>query len=84
MDTMDTLNPLAQQMRERLASESGHAIYRLRKAVVESVFGHIKELRPFRRFSFRGLAKVRAEWNFICLTHNLLKPFRHQSLAPTA
>jgi hypothetical protein len=74
-------NPLAQQMRERLASESGHAIYRLRKAVVELVFGHIKERRLFRRFSFRGLAKVRAEWNLICLTHDLLKLFRHQCVA---
>jgi transposase len=78
------LNPLAQQMRERLASESGHAIYRLRKAIVEPVFGHIKERRPFRRFSFRSLAKVRAEWSLICLTHNLLKLFRHQGLAQTA
>jgi hypothetical protein len=71
-------NPVARQMRERLASEPGQAIYRLRKAVVEPVFGQIKECRPFRRFSFRGLGKVRAEWNFLCLTHNLLKLFRHQ------
>jgi transposase len=77
-------NPLAQRMRERLASESGHAIYRLRKAIVEPVFGHIKERRPFRRFSFRSLIKVRAEWNLICLTHNLLKLFRQQGLAQPA
>ena len=77
-------NPLAQRMRERLASESGNAIYRLRKAIVEPVFGHIKERRPFRRFSFRSLVKVRAEWNLICLTHNLLKLFRQQGLAQPA
>ena len=51
-------NPLAQRMRERLASESGHALYRLRKAIVEPVFGHIKERRPFRRFRSAALPKL--------------------------
>jgi hypothetical protein len=48
----------------------------MRKAVVEPVFGQIKERRGFRRFLFRGLKKVEAEWQIICLTHNLLKLFR--------
>ena len=55
---------------------AGHAIYALRKAIVEPVFGQIKAARGFRRFSFRGFAKVQAEWQLICLTHNLLKLFR--------
>jgi hypothetical protein len=33
--------------------------------------------RGFRRFSQRGLAKVRNEWAFVCLTHNLIKLFRY-------
>ena len=64
------------RMREKLKSESGRAIYKLRKTIVEPVFGQIKEVRGFRRFSFRGLEKNRAEWLLICLTHNLLKLFR--------
>jgi hypothetical protein len=28
--------------------------------------------RGFRRLSFCGLQKVAAEWDLICLTHNLL------------
>jgi transposase len=40
--------------------------------------GKPKEARGFRRFSFRGLAKVAAEWNLIALTHNLLKLWRAQ------
>jgi len=40
------------------------------------VFGQIKEVRGFRRFSLRGKEKVAAEWQLICLTHNLLKLFR--------
>jgi len=63
-------------MRAKLQSAAGHAVYALRKAIVEPVFGQIKTVRGFRRFSFRGLAKVRAEWRLICLTHNLLKLFR--------
>ena len=64
---------LAEQMREKLRSTAGKAIYKMRKAVVEPVFGQIKERRKLRGFSFRGLEKVKAEWQIICLTHNLLK-----------
>jgi transposase len=63
-------------MRAKLQTVAGHAAYALRKAIVEPVFGQIKGARGFRRFAFRGLAKVRAEWQLICLTHNLLKLFR--------
>ena len=64
------------QMRAKLQTVTGRAVYALRKAIVEPVFGQIKANRGFRRFSFRGLRKVRAEWLVICLTHNLLKLFR--------
>jgi hypothetical protein len=63
-------------MRAKLQTAAGHAVYALRKAIVEPVFGQIKEGRGYRRFSFRGHRKVRAEWLLICLTHNLLKLFR--------
>jgi transposase len=63
-------------MRAKLQTAAGHAIYALRKTIVEPVFGQIKGARGFRRFSFRGFANVQAEWALICLTHNLLKLFR--------
>jgi len=66
---------VAGQMREKLATPAGRAVYALRKTIVEPVFGQIKEVRGFRRFSFRGAPKVTAEWGLICLTHNLLKLF---------
>ena len=47
--------------------------YRMRKQVVEPVFGQIKQARGFRQFLLRGVKKVRAEWAIICTTHNLLK-----------
>jgi transposase len=72
-------SPVAQAMRERLAREEGRALYAKRKAIVEPVFGQIKGGRGFRRFSFRGLGPVEAEWQLVCLTHNLLKLFRAQA-----
>lgn len=66
---------VADTMREKLRSAEGREAYALRKQVVEPVFGQIKEARGIRRFMFRGLAKVTAEWDMICLTHNLLKLF---------
>jgi transposase len=67
---------LREQMERKLKTEAGRDLYRMRKAIVEPVFGQIKEWRGFRRFSFRGLKNVRAEWKLVCLTHNLLKLFR--------
>ena len=67
---------LIEQMREKLKTAQGHTIYKMRKAIVEPVFGQIKEVRGFRRFSLRGEPKVGLEWQLICLTHNLLKLFR--------
>ncbi len=66
------------QMRQKLKTAAGQAVYKWRKAIVEPVFGQSKEARGFRRFSFRGLAKVAAEWDLIALTHNLLKLWRAQ------
>src|SRR5206468_1046745 len=55
-------------MRAKLRTARGRAVYGLRKGVVEPVFGQIKGARGFRRFSLRGLRKVRGEWSVVCLT----------------
>ena len=65
-------------MREKLKKNAGKAVYARRKVIVEPVFGQIEQARGFRRFSHRGLTKVRREWAFVCMTHNLLKLFRHR------
>jgi len=71
-------------MRHKLGTEAGRSIYKMRKAIVEPVFGHIKEWRGFRRFSFRGVVNARLEWQLICLTGNLLKLYRSERSAQTA
>ena len=63
-------------MRDKLHTTAGQAVYKMRKAVVEPVFGQIKERRGLRGFLMRGLEKAAAEWQIICLTHNLLKLFQ--------
>lgn len=66
----------SKQMRHKLQTAEGQPVYQRGKAIVEPVFGQIKKGRRYRRFSFRGKAKVTSEWLLICLTHNLLKLFR--------
>ncbi len=66
----------AEAMRDKLKTPAGHAVYKMRKAVVEPVFGQIKERRGLRGFLMRGREKAAAEWQIICLTHNLLKLFQ--------
>lgn len=65
-----------ERMARKLRTIKGRATYSKRKEIVEPVFGQIKEVRGFRRFLLRGLENVDCEWDFISLTHNLLKLFR--------
>jgi len=60
-------------MRDKLKRGGWRSPYRLRKQVVEPVFGQIKQAMGFRQFLMRGLAKVQAEWQLVCCAHNLLK-----------
>ena len=73
-----------QRMKAKLATEEGRAIYARRKCIPEPVFGQIKEAMGFRRFSLRGLDKVRCEWGLVCLCHNLRKLFAAGGFRPAA
>lgn len=61
-----------QRMARLLRTKRGRAIYSRRKAIVEPVFGQIKN-RGFRQFLLRGQEKVSSEWALIAASHNLLK-----------
>jgi transposase len=60
-------------MQAKLKRAGRRSRYRLRKQVVEPVFGQIKQARGFRQFLLRGIEKVTAEWALICTAHNLTK-----------
>ena len=64
-------DPRLHQMRAKLDTDAGRAIYGKRKQTVEPVFGVIKEAMGFRQFLLRGLEKVRGEWQLVCLAYNV-------------
>ena len=64
---------LVARMAAKLRRAGHRSRYRLRKQVVEPVFGQIKQARGFRQFLLRGIEKVTAEWALICTAHNLTK-----------
>ena len=67
---------LVERMRRKLRTKAGKKVYARRKAIVEPVFGQIKQARGIRQFLLRGMEKAEGEWALICLTHNILKLHR--------
>jgi hypothetical protein len=63
--------PESRRIFRKLRSPFGKERYKRCKVIVEPVLGWIKEVLGFRRFSFRGLVKVRAEWDLVYLAMNL-------------
>ena len=63
--------PARARMAGKLATEDGRRRYGRRKWQAEAPIGWIKEAMGFRRFSFRGLEKVQAEWTLVCLALNV-------------
>jgi hypothetical protein len=63
-------------MAHRLKTPKGKALYKQRKQTVDPVFGIIKEVLGFRRFSMRGKHKAETEWSLVCLSYNLRKVFK--------
>ena len=64
-------HPAKARMAEKLSTEAGRARYAQRKWLSEAPNGWIKEVLGFRRFSLRGLNKVRGEWDLVCLALNV-------------
>ena len=57
-------------MKEKLRTEAAKAKYKRRKYTVEPVFGIIKNVLGFTRFSLRGIEKVKTEWLLVTLAYN--------------
>ena len=63
-------------MRHRLQTKAGKALYALRKSTVEPVFGIIKSILGLRQFSFRGEKLVASEWGIACTAWNIKRLHR--------
>ena len=73
-DPPATDDPVA-QMRYRLGTEAGKALYAKRKSTIEPTFGIIKHVLGFRQFLLRGLGNVEGEWDLVCIGFNLKRMF---------
>ena len=54
-----------------MSTDEARDVYKLRKQLVEPVFGIIKEQQGVRRFLLRGVGNVAAEWTLLATTFNL-------------
>jgi len=58
-------------MGRKLQTDEGRRRFKRRKAIVEPVYGWIKQVLGFRAVSMRGLAKAKGEWSLVCLVLNV-------------
>ena len=66
----DPADPVT-EMKHRLKTVAGKAVYAKRKCTVEPVFGIIKAAMGFRQFLLRGLDRVAGEWDLVCMAYNI-------------
>ena len=67
-----------QRMHRILRLPWAKKIYDHRKTQGERPFAEIKQTMRFRRFSLRGRANIRGEWDLVCAAANLLHLHRAQ------
>ena len=60
-------------MNEKMNTEKGKEIYKLRAITVEPVFGDIKENKGMLAFLTRGIETVKTEFSLVCTASNLKK-----------
>ncbi len=69
---------LTQRMHRLMRLPWARQIYDHRKTQGERPFAEIKQTMRFRRFSLRGRANIRGEWNLVCAAANALTIYRAQ------
>ena len=62
-----------EQMKQRIDSDQGRALYGGRFATVEPVFGNLRHNKRLNRFTLRGKPKVDGQWKLYCLVQNIEK-----------
>jgi hypothetical protein len=67
--------PALKQFRERMREPAMRSDYKRRKALVEPVFGVLKQQRGMRQFRCRGLVAVSTEWALAATAFNLSRIF---------
>ena len=75
-------SPGLAQRRQSLRGPTAREHLRRRKAMVEPVFGVLKQQRGMRQFLCRGLAAVSVEWSWATIAYNLTRMFSQSRLQP--
>jgi len=68
-------SPELKAMRKKLRSAAGRRVYGRRKALVEPVFGVLKQQRGMRHFRTRGRQRVMAEFTLAAMAYNVTRLF---------
>ncbi len=63
--------------RKQLRSSEGRALSKRRGFEVETIFGHKKRNSFYKRYSLRGIDKVRTETGMFYTSYNLVKMYRY-------
>lgn len=69
-------HPEHHRMQQKLRDPAGREVYRRRKAIVEPIFGVLKQQRGMRQFRRRGLDKVAVELALATTAFNLSRLWR--------
>ena len=72
-------DPVHRRLRAKLRSPAGRAVYGRRKAIVEPVFGVLKQQRGMRQFRRRGLARVAVEFSLAAIAYNLTRLWKQRA-----
>ena len=63
----------AQRMRDKIDTSEGPRMYSQRMGIVEPVFANITAGKGMCRFTMRGRSKIRIQWLYFTLVHNIEK-----------
>jgi transposase len=72
-------DPEHRRMRRKLRDPAGRRIYGQRKAIVEPVFGVLKQQRGLRQFRLRGLHRVGIEFALAAIGYNLSRLYHQRN-----
>jgi transposase len=72
-------DPEHRRMRRKLRDPAGQQIYGQRKAIVEPVFGVLKQQRGLRQFRLRGLHRVGIEFTLAAIAYNLSRLYHQRN-----
>ena len=73
------INSFTNDIKCKIDSAAGKAIYSMRLAIAEPPFAHIRSVMKLDRFTLRlrTKKKVDIQWKLFCIVHNLKKIHRY-------